>query len=104
MRPQHWLFTIPLRLHSLFHRRQADEELEDELRDHIQQKKTKDYVSKGLAPQEAHRQALIDLRGLDQTKETCGDTRRVHWLHDFAQDLRCAIRMLRKSPGLRPLR
>ena len=29
MRPEHWLFTIPLRLRSLFRWAQADQELED---------------------------------------------------------------------------
>ena len=32
MRPEHWLFTIPLRLRSLFRRARADQELDDELR------------------------------------------------------------------------
>jgi hypothetical protein len=36
MRPKHWLFTIPLRLRSLFRWVQADQELDDELRDHFE--------------------------------------------------------------------
>ena len=36
MRPEHWLFTIPLRLQSLVRWAQADQELDDELRDHLQ--------------------------------------------------------------------
>src|SRR5438552_3877066 len=35
MRPEHWLFTIPLRLRSLFRWAQADQELDDELREHL---------------------------------------------------------------------
>ncbi len=38
MRPGHWLFTIPLRLRSLFRRAQADQELDEELRDHLERK------------------------------------------------------------------
>jgi len=38
MRPEHWLFTIPLRLRSLFRWAQADQELDDELRDHSNEK------------------------------------------------------------------
>jgi len=34
MRPEHWLYTIPLRLWSLFRWGQADQELDDELSDH----------------------------------------------------------------------
>ena len=38
MRPEHWLFTIPLRLRSLFRWTQANQELDDELRDHFERK------------------------------------------------------------------
>jgi len=35
MRPEHWHYTIQLRWRSLFRRRRADQELDDELRDHL---------------------------------------------------------------------
>lgn len=54
MRPEHWLFTIPLRLRSLFRRRDVDAELDEELQDHIEGK-TEEYVAKGLTAQEARR-------------------------------------------------
>ena len=98
MRPEHWLFTIPLRLRSLFGRRQADQELDDELRDHVEQQ-TEEYVAKGLAPKEAYRQALLEMGGIEKRKEECRDTRRVNWAQDFFQDVCFAVRMLRKSPG-----
>ena len=68
MRPKHWLFTIPLRLRSLFRWAQADQELDEELRDHLE-RKTEEYVAKGMAPEEAHRRARLDLGGIEQTKE-----------------------------------
>lgn len=37
MEPERWLYTIPLRLRSLFRHEQADRELDDELREHIKQ-------------------------------------------------------------------
>ncbi len=46
MRPEHWLYTIPLRLRSLFRRAQAEQQLDDELRDHLE-RKTQEYVAKG---------------------------------------------------------
>ncbi len=98
MRPEHWIYTIPLRLRSLFRWRQADQELDDELRDHLE-RKTEEYVAKGIAPEEARRRARIDLGGIEQTKEECRDARRVNWIQDFVQDLRFGLRMLRKSPG-----
>jgi predicted permease len=98
MRPEHWLFTIPLRVRSLFRRKQADQELEDELRDHVEGK-TEEYVAKGLAPEDARRQALIEMGGIEKRKEECRDVRRVRWLQDLGRDLRFAARTLRKSPG-----
>src|SRR5437763_12833650 len=98
MRPRHWLYTIPLRLRSLFRWAQADQELDDELRDHLE-RKTQEYVAQGMTQEEAHRRARLDLEGIEQTKEKCRDARRVNWIQDFMQDLRYGLRMLRKNPG-----
>jgi predicted permease len=98
MRPEHWVYTIPLRLRSLFRRRQADQELDDELRDHVEAR-TEDYVAKGLPPPEAHRQALLEMDGIEKRKEECRDARRVNWIQELVQDLHFGVRMLRKSPG-----
>src|SRR5437763_14703183 len=98
MRPEHWLFTIPLRLRSLLHWAQADQELDDELRDHLA-RKTEEYVAQGMTREEAHRRARLDLGGIEQTKEKCRDARRVNLIQDFVQDLRYGARTLRKSPG-----
>ena len=98
MGPEHWLYTIPLRLRSLFRWAQADQELDDELRDHLE-RKTQEYVAQGMTQEEAHRRARLDLEGIEQTKEKCRDARRVNWIQDFMQDLRYGLRMLRKSPG-----
>src|SRR5438105_8841138 len=98
MRPEHWLFTIPLRLRSLFRWTQADQELDDELRDHLE-RKTEEYVAQGMTQEEAQRRARLDLDGIEQTKEKCRDARRVNRIQDLTQDLRFGLRMLRKSPG-----
>ena len=98
MRPEHWLYTIPLRLRSLFRWAQADQEVDDELRDHLE-RKTEEYVAQGMTQEEAHRRARLDLGGIEQTKEKCRDARRVNWVQDFVQDLCYGLRMLRKSPG-----
>ena len=98
MRPEHWLYTIPLRLRSLFHSAQADQELDDELRDHLE-RKTGEYIAQGMTQEEAHRRARLDLGGIEQTKEKCRDARRVNWIQNLVQDLRYGVRTLRKSPG-----
>jgi hypothetical protein len=59
MPTEHWLYTIPLRLRSLFRWAQADQELDDELRDHLE-RKTEEYVAKGMTQEEARRRAARD--------------------------------------------
>ena len=98
MRAKHWLFTVPLRLRSLFRWAQEDQELDEELRDHLQ-RKTEEYVAQGMTEEEAHRCARLDLGGIEQTKEKCRDARRVNWIQDFVRDSHFGLRMLRKSPG-----
>ena len=98
MRPQHWLNTIPLRLRSLFRRNRAEQDLADELRDHLENK-TQHYLASGLTQEEAHRSAIRDIEGLELRKEQCRDARSTRPLEDLAQDLRYSLRALRKSPG-----
>jgi putative ABC transport system permease protein len=98
MRPEHWLYTIPLRLRSLFRRAQADQELGDELRYHLEQK-TKEFVAAGLTIEEARSKARREFGGLEQAKENCRDTRGVNLIEEVLQDLRFGARGLRKNPG-----
>src|ERR1700741_673400 len=98
MRPEHWLYTIPLRLRSLFRWARADQEVDDELRDHLE-RKTEEYVAQGMTQEEARRRGRLDLGGIEQTKEKCRDARGVNWIQDLAQDLHYGVRTLRKSPG-----
>lgn len=98
MRLKHWIYTIPLRLRSLFRRKDMDQELDEELRYHIEEK-TEEYVSRGFDPVEARRRAMLDMDGIEQSKERCREMRKVNWLHDLVQDLRYGARVLRKSPS-----
>jgi predicted permease len=98
MRPRHWLYTIPLRLRSLFKKRAADRDLDDELQYHLDQK-TQEFIAKGWSEKEARYAALREFRGVEQSKEACRDQRKINLLQDLAQDLRYGARMLRKNPG-----
>jgi len=96
MRLEHWLYAIPLRLRSLFRRHYVEQELDEELRYHLQ-RKTEEYLTQGMPSEEARHAALRAMDGLEQKKEECRDTRQVNWVYDFVQDVRFGLRMLRKN-------
>jgi hypothetical protein len=75
-----------------------DEEIEKELRFHLDQH-TADLIAQGIDPEEARRRARLALGGPEQVKEQCRDVRRTRWLDDLLQDLRYGARMLLKQPG-----
>src|SRR5215813_14027981 len=85
-------------LHRLFHRRKNEEELEKELRFHLDLH-TNDLIAQGHSPEEARRQARLALGGPEQVKEMCRDTRGSRWLGDLLLDLRYAGRMWSQSPA-----
>ena len=99
MRMEHWLFTVPLRLKSIFRPRRMELELDEELRFHLEHR-IEEGVASGLSPEEARRRAMRAMDGLEQRKEEIRDARRVHWLTDFIDDARFAVRSLRRTPGL----
>src|ERR1700683_2007610 len=99
MRPARWIYKRPLRLRSLFARRKADQELDEELRHHLDQK-TQQLIARGMAPQEARRTALLEMGGLEKRKAECRDGAHGHWLGNFPRDIRFGFRMLHKSPGV----
>src|SRR5215510_2316112 len=82
----------------LWLRRKMEEELEKELRFHLDQH-TADLIAQGLDPLEARRQARLALGGPEQVNEQCRDARGTRWLEDLLQDLRYGARMLMKNPG-----
>src|SRR5689334_21659254 len=93
------LYTVPLRLKSIFRPGQVERELHEELRFHLEHK-IAEGIANGLSPQDAHLAALRAMDGLEQRKEEMRDARRIHWLTDFVDDARYAARSLRRAFGL----
>jgi putative ABC transport system permease protein len=98
MRIKHWFYTIPLRLRSLFRRSRVEQELDEELRYHIE-RQIEENIAKGMSPEEARCAAVRAMGGVERRKEECRDTRRVRLIEDLMQDVRYGLRTLGKSPG-----
>jgi predicted permease len=82
----------------LSRRPQMEAQLEKELSFHVEQH-TAQLIDRGIAPDEARRQARLALGGPEQVKENCRDARGTRWLEDFLQDTRYALRTFRRKPG-----
>jgi|SRR6266498_5839762 len=96
------LDQIRLRIRSLFHRRDVDRELEDEVRFHLDQL-VEENVAAGMAQEEARWKALRSMGGVTKFQEECRDMRKVNLVEDFSRDMLYACRSLRRSPGFAAL-
>ncbi len=63
--------------HRLWRKPQMEEQLDKELRFHIEQQ-TADLIARGYDPEAARRQARLSFGGSEQVKEDCRDARRAH--------------------------
>jgi putative ABC transport system permease protein len=89
-----WLF----RLGEFLRKSKRDHELAAEMESHLQMH-IEDNLRAGMNAQEARREALMKLGGLEQTKEIYRERRGLPLLETLFQDLGLAARMLLKNPG-----
>jgi hypothetical protein len=94
-----WIDRVRLAYRSLFRSDSVDAELRRELRLHIDEQ-IAENVAAGMSPAEARAAALRDFGPTARVAEECRDTRRVAFVHNFAQDLRYTLRSLRQQPML----
>lgn len=78
-------------------RGRREQELAAELEAHIELEAA-DHRRAGLSPEEARRRALIKLGGLESTREAMRDVWSLRGIDTIAQDVRYAVRSLRRAP------
>ena len=92
------LSDLVFRLRSLLRRDAVENELDEELRFHLEQQVEK-HVRAGLTRDEALRRTRLEFGALGRVKEDCRESRGISFFETTAQDIRYALRQLRKSPA-----
>jgi len=83
-------------LHRLLHKSRTEEDLDKELRLHLEHQ-IADYTAAGASPEESRRRAQLEFGGLERVKEEVRDTRWETHLDNLVRDFRYALRNLRKD-------
>jgi predicted permease len=91
------LRVLWIRLFGMICTRRDNEDFAAELESHVEMH-AEDGIRAGLSPEEARRQALIRLGGLEQTRQAYRERRTLPWLERLLQDVRYALRGFRRNP------
>ncbi len=86
------------RLRGLLRARRVDDDFAAELESHVAMH-VEDGVRAGLSAEEARRQALIKLGGIEQVRQAYRERNTLPWVENLAQDICYVVRTLRRSPG-----
>ena len=90
--------NVYIRLRSLFWREKVEQELDQELRFHLEHQAEK-YVRAGMSREQALRRVRLEFGGIDQIKEDCREARGINFIETIGQDIRYGLRSLLKAPG-----
>jgi macrolide transport system ATP-binding/permease protein len=87
------------RVGNLVGRRGTEERLREEIAEHIALQ-TEENLRAGMAKVEARRQAMLKFGGVESMKEVYRSERGLMFVENFVQDVRYALRSLRRTAGL----
>ncbi len=87
------------RLRALVRHRRVEEDLDDELRFHLD-RAVEQHVARGLSPREARRRARLDFGPVDAVKDDCRQSWGIRQIDILRRDLVSALRLIRKHPAL----
>ena len=87
-----------MRLAGLFRTGRQEQELAAEMESHLQLH-IEDNLRSGMTPEQARRDAILKLGGVEQTKQATRERGTIPFLENLLRDMRYAVRHLRKSPG-----
>jgi predicted permease len=93
-----WIYRIVFRLHGSLFRNRVEHDFSDEVQAHLQQL-VDENIACGMSPDRARRAANLRFGGVTQIREMHRERRGIPHLHAFLQDLRLAVRLLRKDLG-----
>jgi putative ABC transport system permease protein len=93
-----WLREIGRRLLMLFRRQQFDQEIDEEIRLHLELRE-REHAGCGLSGEEAYMTARRNFGNSLALRELSHDSWGWAWLEHLSQDLRFAFRMFAKTPG-----
>jgi predicted permease len=82
---------------NLLHKNRVEQEFTEEIQTYLEML-IEAKITQGLKPEEARREALIELGGMEQVKESVREVRMGYFLETMWQDLRYGMRVLVKSP------
>ncbi|HEU4786165.1 MAG TPA: ABC transporter permease, partial [Gemmatimonadaceae bacterium] len=92
-----WIYVLRQRARSILRRSRVESELSEELEGHFAAL-VEENLRNGLSLFDAWQATRRQMGGLDQTKENCRDARGLQALEEARQDIRYAVRVLRKAP------
>ena len=94
-----WWSVVLVRLRWLLGRAHQEDEMDRELRFHLEQQ-IEENLATGMTAQDARRRAHLTFGALNTVKDDCRDVSVYRWFENACQDVRYGVRSLRRSPGL----